>query len=449
MPIEPIEGLELVEIAFAAASFQQEAASQIRRPRSGGCISRRIDAGGHAIVGLDLILNINGDLNLIEANGSNQAGSSFGAPDGDLARAVHQVEAARDRISQAQHGVVLIAYARGTGAMPEIVTRAALIKDLIHAIRPCRLADTTRPPAAGSITVVVDTVENIADHITAKNCSLHYAGLPVLSAANPNLLPELVRRGVIARDSAGYVVDTTVFHDGPLVSLIHDKGAQQELAAGTGIVPLRWRACDDTNACIATVLEMQARGLASVVKINAGSGGAGIGFFAPTSDSEEVADGLAKLIAAAGEKYGDNTDRSIWPLRVFEFAESSGYPLADGLHLWDMRIVGLIRPGIVDLTFCGIRVCPEPFVPGRYEEGAVLSNVTGRRPDLSTTRSPLVEFGRPTKHLRTGGVDQQVLERVVDAAARWIESAWAHATKTSPLSAGNSPHNTSCEIGEC
>jgi hypothetical protein len=174
---------------------------------------------------------------------------------------------------------------------------------------------------------------------------------------------------------------------------------------------------------------MQALGL-SVVKMNAGSGGAGVEFFGPTCGTEQVEPGLARLIATAGHKYGNQIDRSVWPLRVFEFVESTGYPLADGPHLWDMRIVGLIRPGAVDLTFCGIRICPEPFVAGCFEKGAVLSNVTGRRPDLSTTRSPLVEFGKPTEHLRAGGVDEQVLERIIDASAKWCEAACAHATKT-------------------
>src|SRR5687767_11162243 len=106
MHLDPIETLKLVEIAFKAANHLQEAASQVRRPPAGGRVTRPINTEGYAIVGLDLILNINGDLNLIEANGSNQAGSSFGAPDGDLGRAIHQVEAARDRITKAERGVV-------------------------------------------------------------------------------------------------------------------------------------------------------------------------------------------------------------------------------------------------------------------------------------------------------------------------------------------------------
>lgn len=189
-------------------------------------------------------------------------------------------------------------------------------------------------------------------------------------------------------------------------------------------------------SCAKAVAEMQALGLASVAKMNGGSGGAGIEFFGPTYTSEEVTQGLARVIEAASSKYGDNIGRSVWPLRLFEFVESTGYSLADGDHLWDMRIVCLIRPGAIDLTFSSIRVCPEPFIPGRFEKGTVLSNVTGRRPDLSTTLSPLVEYGKPTEHLRAGGVDEVILERIIDASAKWCEAAWAYAKGSERLSNG-------------
>ncbi|TPQ50984.1 hypothetical protein C2U72_10645 [Prosthecomicrobium hirschii] len=428
MNLDPIQTLNLVEIAFNAAGYPQEAASQVQRPQAGGGFTRSINTDGFGIVVLDLILNKNGNLNLIEANGSNAAGSSFGSRDGDLARAMHQAEAARERIKKVERGVVLIAYAAGTGAMPEIITRAALVRDVISPIRSCYLADTLVGLVDSAITVVADTVEKIADHIGVYNGALRFAGVPVVSAGNVNLLPELVRRGVVAREGASYAVDTSVFHDGPLVSLIHDKGAQQDIAAGTGIVPLRWRECNDMASCAKAVAEMQALGLACVAKMNGGSGGAGIEFFGPTYTSEEVAQGLARVIEAASSKYGDNIGRSVWPLRLFEFVESTGYPLADGDHLWDMRIVCLIRPGVIDLTFSSIRVCPEPFIAGHFEKGTVLSNVTGRRPDLSTTLSPLVEFGTPTEHLRAGGVDEEILERIIDASAKWCEAAWIYST---------------------
>ena len=428
MKMDALEKLRLTEIAFNAVGHLQEAASRVNRAQEGGCVRRRVNTDGHAIVGLDLILNTNGDLNLIEANGSNQAGSSFGAPDGDLARATHQVEAARERIAVAERGVILIAYATGTGAMPEIIARAALVRDAVNATHPCDLADTSHG-LGHAMTVIVDTVEKIASYIGVRDGSLHYAGVPVVSAANPNLLPELVRRGVIARIGASYAINTSVFHDGQLVSLIHDKGAQQDVAFGTGIAPLRWRECNDIAECIIAVADMQALGLASVAKMNAGSGGAGVEFFGPRCGAGEVKAGLNRLVDAATGKYGDHIDKSIWPLRVFEFAQSTGYPLADGLHLWDLRVMGLIRPGSVDLTFCGIRVCPEPFISGHFEKNSVLSNTTGRRPDLSTTRSPLVEYGMPTAHLTAGGVNGQILDRIIDASAKWCEAAWARATE--------------------
>lgn len=440
MNLNPIQTLNLVEITFNAAGHPQEAASQVQRPKAGGNFVRPINTNGHGFTVLDYILNKNGNLNLIEANGSNAAGSSFGSSDGDLARAMHQVEAARERIEKVERGVVLISYANGTGAMPEIITRAALVRDLISSFRSCDLADTLVGLGESAITVVVDTVEKIADSISVHDGALHFAGVPVVSAGNPNILPALVRRGVVAREGTGYAVETSVFHDGPLVSLVHNKAAQQAVAAGTGIVPLHWRECYDMASCAKTVAEMQALGLASVAKPNGGSGGAGIEFFGPTYTSEEVAQGLARVIEATSSKYGDNIDRSVWPLRLFEFVESTGYPLADGDHLWDIRIVCLIRPGAVDLTFSSIRVCPEPFIAGRFEKGTVLSNVTGRRPNLSTTLSPLVEFGKPTEHLQAGGVDEEILEKIIDASAKWCEAAWAH----SVFSAASAPRRQKC-----
>jgi hypothetical protein len=424
MTKDPIATMMLVELALRTGNVPHEAASQVVRPEGGGQISHPIRADGHALVVLDLIVNANGNLNLCEANGSNAAASSFGDPEGDTARAAHQVAAARHRIVTADTGVVLICYATGTGAIAEILARASLVTNEIAGLRPCRLTDASQE-LHGAITVVVDTVEVIARYITDVDGRLFYRGVEVVSIANPNLLPELVRCGTIRRDGPAYCIDTSVFHDGPLVELIHDKGAQQSIAAGTGITPLAYRICDDEEACVRAITEFNAAGNAVVAKMNGGSGGTGIEFFGPGCERTQIGAGLARLHQAAADRYEGAVEKSIWPIRIFTFAESTGYPVAGRHHLWDMRVVALISPGKVDLTFCGIRLCPEPFERGSFDKKTVLSNVTGRSTDLETTLSPLVEFGRPTAHLKAGGVDEAALTRISKACARWCEAAWA------------------------
>jgi len=424
MSSDPIGKMMLVELALRAGGVPHEPASQVQRPKAGGQISLPIQADGYAIVGLDLIVNVNGDINLCEANGSNMAATSFGAADGDAARAAHQVASARERITAAERGVVLICYATGTGAIDEIITRADLVREEISRLRPCDLVDAAFPLRDG-MTVVVDTVENIAAHVTVTDGTVVYRGVEAVSIANPNILPELVRRGKIERDGARYCLDTSVFHDGPFVELVHDKNAQQHLAAGTGIEPLACRECHDVEACVLAIREFQASGKVSVAKMNAGSGGRGIEFFSTSVSPDEIRAGLSNLFKGAADGYEGPIEKSIWPVRIFEFAQSTGYPVGAGRHLWDVRVQALISPGVVDLTFCGIRLCPEPFTAGRTNKGSVLSNVTGRLPDLATTLSPLVEFGRPTDHLRAGGVDEQMLEKISNACAAWCDAAWA------------------------
>lgn len=411
-----------VEAALRAGGVPHEAASQVGRPQAGGCITLPIEADGYAIIGLDLIIRRDGSLALCEANGSNQAASSFGAPDGDTARAAHQVAAARVRIQGASRGVILIAYARGTGAVAEVISRAALVCSEIRRLKPCVLVDAASPLGDG-LAVVVDSVENIAEHVSLRNGGLLYRGVEVLSAANPNLLPALVRRGVVHRSGSHYCVDTTSFHDGPFVDLVHDKHAQQRVAVGTGITPLACKECRDVENCLVAIQDFQARGITCVAKMNGGSGGCGIEFFAPTHSITEVRRRLDDLRIAAEGKYTGDIDQSLWPIRVFEFAESTGYVVGNSRHLWDVRVLALISPGKVDLTFCGIRLCPAPFT-GVLDKASVLSNVTGRLPDLATTRSPVVEFGAPTAHLRSGGVDEEMLERLALACAHWCEAAW-------------------------
>jgi hypothetical protein len=412
----------LAELALRAGQVPHEAASRVGRPGPAGTVRVPFRADGYAVVGMDLIVNVNGQINLCECNGSNMAATSFGAPDGDVARAEHQVAAAGPRLAALARAVVLIAYAAGTGAIAEIMARAALVCARISAERPCDLIDASVVPGAG-VSVVVDSVERIAAQLSLADGRFFYQGIPVASIANPNVVPALVRRGIVGRDGPHYRCDTDVFHDGRLLDVVHDKAAQQRLAQGTGITPLAWRECGDLKSCFAAVLAFQRQGLRSVGKMNGGSGGCGIEFFDIDDDEVTVARKLARMERDARRKYEGPVERSMWPVRLFEFAQSTLYPVGDAHHLWDMRVQCLIRPGLLDLSFCGIRLCPGPFY-GSLDRSSVLSNVTGRSPDLVTTRSPLVDNGRPTEHMRLGGVGEAKLGEIVVACTRWCQSAW-------------------------
>jgi hypothetical protein len=430
MTYDPIGIMKLVELSLRAGGVPHEPASQVNRPRAGGKVTLPIRTDGYAIIGLDLIFGRDGNTYLCEANGSNMAGTSFGAADGDAARAAHQAAAAQDRIMSCERGVVLICYAPGTGAITEILTRAHLVRQEINRQRSCDLVDAAHA-LTDNMAVVVDTVDNIASCVTVAQGKLMYRGVEAVSIANPNLLAELVRRGTVDRDGSGYAIDVSVFHDGPFVPLVHDKSAQQRVGAlaGGGIVPLAYRECHDLDACVLAVKEFQAIGKVSVAKMNAGSGGRGIEFFSATCVSDDIKAGLSKVFESAANGYLGAIEKSIWPIRIFEFAESTGYPVGEGQHLWDIRVQALISPGSVELSFCGIRICPEAFTGGCFNKGAVLSNVTGRRPDLGTTLSPLVEFDQPTTHLRAGGIDERKLAEISAACAAWCEAAWVSYAK--------------------
>lgn len=272
--------------------------------------------------------------------------------------------------------------------------------------------------------VVVDTVEQIARHISVQNGRLFYKARPVISAGNTNILPALVRNGTIDRLGPEYLVDTSVFHDGPLAPLIHDKGVQQDLAIGTGISPMRWRENQSSDELIETILDFLRDGLPVVVKPNAASGGAGIELFGPGTAVDTIRVTIERMLGEVGAKYGAHSEKSVWPVRVFEFVESTPYPVGTFGHLWDMRVACLIRPGEVEITFCGLRVCPEPFSPGHYTRASSCSNTSGRRPSIERIRSPLADKGTLTDHLRAAGFDEALFFKAVDASAKWCDAAW-------------------------
>ena len=180
--------------------------------------------------------------------------------------------------------------------------------------------------------MAVDTVERLARHITLKDGSLHYRDRPIVNAGNTNILPALVRNGVISRHGMGYAVDYSMFHDGRLAPLIHDKGAQQQIAECTGFTPMRWQTCMTPDEVVRSVASFSHDGLPAVIKPTATSGGAGIEFFGPDSTEADIRMTLDRLLDTVRVKYGPQAEKSVWPMRVFEFAQSTPYPVEGAEH---------------------------------------------------------------------------------------------------------------------
>ncbi|MBP2560093.1 hypothetical protein J2857_002862 [Neorhizobium galegae] len=420
--------MRLTELALQSGGRQIIPMSTVSRPAISACFSRKIDTDGYAFCGIDAMVDIDGRPRIIEVNGSNAGLTSLGDPQGDRRRAEHQVQAALGRIQGADRGAVLICFAADTLIVGEIMARAMLVHELVLQHRQCQLGSADLDPTDPFV-VAVDTVERIASHVTSVAGRLHYRDYPVVSVGNVNLAAELVRRGIIERDGADYAVDCNIFHDGRLAPLIHDKGMQQILAQGTGFSPVRHLISMNSDELVAAVQSILREERAAVIKPNATSGGAGIDFFGPGTHEADIRATLDLQIEKVKAKYGPEAGKSMWPIRVFEFAQSTGYPVGTDHHLWDMRVSCLIRPGEVEMTICGLRICPEPFVPGQYTRATACSNTTGRMPSTSRFRAPLAEADAPTALMRAAGVDDQMFERVLDACAAWCEAAWRHASR--------------------
>jgi|GEM_PF-2476671 len=440
---DPHAKMRQLEAEFTRSGKPVIPMSQAGRPKERSRFYRAKNIDGHAICSIDLALDIHGNWRVIEVNGSNGGLSSLGDPHGDQRRAEHQLEAASQRLAKVDRGAVLIAYSADSIILSEIMARAHLIHDQIGRTAACEIGNAALD-ADTPFVVVVDTVERIAEQVTLRDGALFYRDRPVVSVGNTNLLPALVRSGVLKRDGNGYdLADLSVFHDGPLAPIVHDKGAQQEIAKGTGLDPVQWQNCWTAGDVVRAVRSFGDRGLASVIKPNATSGGTGIEFFGPDSDEAAIRGTLSRLLKAVRAKYGDGAAKSLWPIRVFEFVQSTGYPVAGAGHLWDLRVTCLISPGGVEMTLAGLRICPEPFRQGAYTRATTCSNTTGRAPSLDRLFSPLVDAGAPTAMLAAAGVDASRFEQVLDGCASWCEAAWQVANEKSASSLHQNGQNSS------
>jgi len=273
------------------------------------------------------------------------------------------------------------------------------------------------------ISVVIGPISELVKRLERRGAALEYLGRPVWFAANANILPALQRAGKVQRNGSGFNVDSRVFHEGARgVEVALDKGEQQRCAAGTGLTALQYAEFDSWDGARDGIARWHREGLTAVAKINNGSQGVGVEFF-PPEDPGLVKAGIVGMREQALMAYGAEADLTALPLRVFEFAASTRYKLGDGQHLWDVRVEAQVSPGATVLIPTSMRVCPEPFDPGKFQRGAVVSNLSGRSHGLQFVRTPFSDHPTGGTELEWAGVSEQKLVAAMQAVANWCEAA--------------------------
>ena len=118
-----------------------------------------------------------------------------------------------------------------------------------------------------------------------------------------------------------------------------------------------------------------------MLKPNGGSGGAGVHVVVPEMNDAQIRARVDAVVRDCVAKYGDNAEAHAFPIRGFEFVRSTGFPLADGEHLWDLRIALLFEPGAraaSSRSRCGSRRTPFDRRKFHLDRDQWISNVSGR-----------------------------------------------------------------------
>jgi hypothetical protein len=231
-----------------------------------------------------------------------------------------------------------------------------------------------------------------------------------------------------------------VVHGGRLTETVHDKGLQQSLLKGTGIRPLDYFEATTIDAAVAQTQAMLGRG-AVVLKPNAGSGGAGIRVAVPGMNDAEIDALIASAIEDCRAKYGDHVERMVFPWRGFEFVRSTAFPMADGGHLWDLRIGVLFEPGRAHVFPVSIRIAPDPFDEHSFHRARDqwVSNVGGRQ-------MTLLKSGMDDEALTAVGMTEEKLDRAMRASVAWTLKAWDAASRDG--GARGSVYEDDCESSD-
>jgi hypothetical protein len=291
-----------------------------------------------------------------------------------------------------------------------------------------------------AVSVVFGDVPAVAAHLSIdeETGRLTYRGRPVIFLGNPNLVPELVRLGRLRRDGQIYTgADLRICHGWRLVPTIHDKAMQQVLMRGTGIRPLRYFEAFSVEEALERTKEMLQTGPV-VLKPNASSGGTGVHVVVPGMDENALRTRITAVIEDSRVKFGNNVEAMILPLRGFEFVRSTGYPMTDGGHLWDLRIAVLFEPGRAQIFPVSLRIAPAPFDPASFHTSRDqwVSNVSGR--DVT-----LLKSGMDDAALDAVGLTPERLEHAFRGSLLWTLKAWDAAIRGG--GAKGSVHEDACE----
>ena len=415
-----------MELALKAAGDEFPRLTQLGRTPNGSsntindCLHLRLDAPGikhPAFFLLDVTMTEDRKIHLIEANGSNAALSSS-APgwDADRERADHMAFSFRIKPKPSGPVVAILSRPDNLVHKPEFYWRAGTFGQRLSKHSPVELRHPGEKFGGEEITVVCGKISKIAPLIEVRNRVMFYRNRPVVFAANPNLLPELVRLGKIEREGSGYNVDDTCFHEGHCTPIVHDKALQQSLTEGTGITPLMYREVYTRERWPEAIGWFREKQMACVAKMNSGSGGAGIDIITPDMPNEDCVATLDSIIDSSRKKYGPKADATVFPVRIFEFAQARPYVMDGKSHLWDLRLQCLVSPGQVDIRPCVVRLCREPF-DGSFSWDSCVSNLTGRDPcnALQYMRTP------------DDVMDESELRRVMQGCGEWCRAAsrWA------------------------
>jgi hypothetical protein len=325
----------------------------------------------------------------------------------------------------------------------EFYPRVDRFRDLLQAELPhdtVRLRGAHERLGDESVAVVLGDVPAVAAGMTLDaRCGFRYHDRPVVFAGNPNLLPELARTGtLVAPDHSRADATLRSFHAWRLARLFHDKPRQQTLLRGTGIRPLRSFAALDRDAAVEGAIRMLGHG-PCVLKPSAASGGVGVHVLVPEMTHDEIAARVDAVVADSVHKYGPNAEQVVFPICGFEFVRSTGYPMDDGEHLWDLRIAVLFEPGCAWAFPVSMRLAPSPFDPSSYwrDRDQWVSNVSGRQ-------STLLKSGMDDDALEVMGFDAELLDHVIEASVKWTTNAWDASTRDG--GAGGAVYEDECEL---
>ena len=380
-------------------------------------LSRQPDAAtGWAYWLLDVTVTEDGSLVLLEANGSNAAGNTI--VNGGMARVNHIVRKITEtRPDRLRGTVAVLPHGKRFHHIPEFFARAI---QLIAGLREAKIGAQFIPPGSSPrddcINVVVGDIPTLASDLYC-NGQIKYQSAPVSFIQNGNILPELVRQGKCEKIES---LDLAVFHEGYGVLIANDKGLQQDLCAGTGFLPLRWREAYSGSEFVSEVERMLETCSLVAIKPSIGSQGIGVEF---VGRGEFVLAKVHAQMAALHSSYGSNADLTAYPLRAFEWvkAEPISHYANDpqGKHLWDLRVEVLVSPEEICAIPVIARVCPAAYRADHpYNPAAIKSNLSGREPSTANLITPIELWQR---------LEFDYRERVLEASVSWAMKAAAEA----------------------